>query len=168
MKLRDILLLFKTLENSEYSDVEFKDLTIIELGEQELKLWKQDFYNIYIKNWISSNPRKWPVNPTSNRLGFYSKDFFNYYFKECISIDFDCHCNKSIKVNLENDVFKQNIDKQFDILTNIGTTENVGQIIKTTPGSKIDEIVTIKKNPEKIGDHIRIFFARTKYFIDER
>ena len=143
MKLRDILLLLKTLEDSD-----FKDLTIIELGEQELKLWQQDFSNIYIKNWIITQPRLWPVPPPRNRMGFYSKDFFNYYFKECISIDFDCHCNKSIKVNLENDVFKQNIDKQFDILTNIGTTEHVGQIMTTTHGSKVDEIVTIKKNPQ--------------------
>ena len=82
MKLRDILLLLKTLEDSD-----FKDLTIIELGEQELKLWQQDFSNIYIKNWIITQPRLWPVPPPRNRMGFYSKDFFNYYFKECISID---------------------------------------------------------------------------------
>jgi len=65
-----------------------------------------------------------------------------------ISIDFDCHCNKSVKVNLGIDVFKQGINKQFDILTNVGTTEHVGQKFTTTPGSKVKEIVTTTQNPQ--------------------
>ena len=145
MKLKDILLIINILKERKKK---LTDLSIIELGEQELKLWKKDTDNEYIKKWIENNPRIWPVRPPSNRLGFFSKDFFNFYFKECISVDFDCHCNKSVKVNLEIDIFKQNINKQFDILTNMGTTEHVGQHFTSTPGSKTNEIITQTKNPQ--------------------
>ena len=143
MKLIDILNVIDTLQN-----INLKELTMIELGEQELKLWDKDLTNTYIKKWYDTNPRIWPINPPSTRYGFFSKDFFNYYFKECISIDFDCHCDKSVKINLEFDVFTQNIDKQYDVLTNIGTTEHVGQKFTSTPGSKIDKIITMTENPQ--------------------
>ena len=129
MKLRDIVLIFKYLNNIKKSQ---KEITVIELGEQELKLWDEDLKNDYINNWIQTAPRKWPDAPPSNRYGFFSKDLFNYYFKKCISVDFECKCNNSIVIDLEKDIFTQNINEQFDILTNMGTTEHVGQITTTT------------------------------------
>ena len=143
MKLIDILNIISTLQKKN-----LKELTMVELGEQELKLWNKDLTNNYIKKWYHTNPRIWPIKPPSSRYGFFSKDFFNYYFKECTSVDFDCHCDKTVKVNLELDIFKQNINKQYDVLTNIGTTEHVGQKFTTTPGSKINEIITETKNPQ--------------------
>ena len=49
MKLRDILLIIQNLEKY---NLNFKDLSIIELGEQELKLWEHHLNNEYIKKMV--------------------------------------------------------------------------------------------------------------------
>jgi len=129
MKLMDILNIIYNTKN-----INPKDLSVIELGEQELKLWEEQLNNEYLKEWLNMNPRRWPKPPPPqyNRLGFYSKDFFKYYFKSCLSVDFECNCDETLKIDLEKDVFTQNINEQFDILTNMGTSEHVGQITTTT------------------------------------
>ena len=160
MKLRDILLIIQNLEKY---NLNFKDLSIIELGEQELKLWEHHLNNEYIKKWLYTNPRKWPTRPPSNRLGFFSKDFFNYYFKKCTSVDFECHCNQSLKIDLEKDVFKQNINEPFDILTNLGTTEHVGQITTTTRNPQYHAFKNVHNLVKKGG----FFFHNIPYAKDK-
>ncbi len=73
MKLKDILLIINILKERKKK---LTDLSIIELGEQELKLWKKDTDNEYIKKWMENNPRIWPIRPPSNRMGFFFKRFF--------------------------------------------------------------------------------------------
>jgi uncharacterized LabA/DUF88 family protein len=113
--------------SKKYSNKNLSDMTLIELGEGEFKVFNDEFDDELIKTFLNSNPRKWPKKCPKGRIGLYSKDFLRMTFNNVISIDTVSTCPKTLNINLIHDINDKKLNKQFDILTNFGTTEHVGQ-----------------------------------------
>lgn len=157
-KLIDLLNLRECMKTLNLS---FADVDLIELGEQEFKIWPIDILNLEVNLWLKSKPREWPLK-ISNRYGYFTKDFFNFYCRKCTTIDIECHCKDSHIINLELDIRQQGINDKYDILTNCGTTEHVGQITSTTSNPQYYAFKNIHQLVKKGG----LFFHVVPFAID--
>ena len=116
--------------SKKYISQNLNELNLLELGEQEFKIFNEEFKDTLITNFLDKNPRKWPKKSPKGRIGVYSKDFLESIFNKVVSIDNVISCKSSIKVNLINNLNTLNIEdlnQQYNIITNFGTTEHVGQ-----------------------------------------
>ena len=117
--------------SKEYLDNKLSNLNLLELGEQELKIFNNELDNNITKNFLEKNPRKYS-NKMKNRIGIYCKDFLNSIFNKVSSIDTHTTCKKTLKLNLIDEI---DLGEKFDVITNFGTTEHVGEydnILKNT------------------------------------
>ena len=108
----------------EYLDNKLSNLNLLELGEQELKIFNNELENNITKKFLEKNPRKYP-NHKKNRIGVYSKDFFSSIFNKVLNIDTHATCKDTLKLNLIDEI---DLGEKFDVITNFGTTEHVGEI----------------------------------------
>jgi len=104
-----------------------KELTFIELGEQEFKVWDQK--NNLLKEFMQTNPRTYNNLKTfpTGRIGFYANDYMMSIFKSVASIDAVITCDKTLKYDLGFSLSDQKFYDKFDIVSNNGTTEHVGE-----------------------------------------
>tara|TARA_Y100000816_G_scaffold78672_2_gene53540 strand:+ start:70 stop:801 length:732 start_codon:yes stop_codon:yes gene_type:complete len=123
IKIFDIEDVFSYVENHFHCNL--NTLNLIELGEQEFKILKTELNNELVKDYIKTNPRKWPNKCNKNRIGLYSKDYFSNFFYEVVCIDIAYTCKKTLNLNLCDDL---NHRETYNVLTNFGTTEHVGEI----------------------------------------
>ncbi len=125
IKVKDAKVIYNTTR--QYFD-KLKKLSLVELGEQELKIWHNETNDKLINNFVLSNPRIWPEKPPCKRLGFFSKDFLETLFKTVVVIDVVKHCPKTLDYDLGVELRTQRFNSKFNVLTNFGTTEHVGEL----------------------------------------
>ena len=99
------------------------ELDVVELGEQELKIFNNELDDSLITEYLKTNPRKYSTK--KDRIGLFSKDFLESLFKSVSCIDIFTKCDKTLKLSLCENI---NLEKRFDVLTNFGTTEHVGEM----------------------------------------
>ena len=97
--------------SKKYISQNLNELNLLELGEQEFKIFNEEFKDTLIKNFLDKNPRKWPKKSPKGRIGVYSKDFLESIFNKVVSIDNVISCKRSIQVNLINNLNTLNINK---------------------------------------------------------
>jgi hypothetical protein len=104
-------------------------LSLTELGEQELKIPNADLNHPLISDFLQDSPRHWPphAKPRLDRVGLFSKDFLSRKFANVISIDLKAHCPATKRLDLAIPLSHQGFPETFDVVTNFGTTEHVGQ-----------------------------------------
>ena len=99
-----------------------KDLSLLELGEQELMLSPSTYKVSILKSFMENRPRKFK---TSNY--YYSKDYLQTIFKKVVSVDYMVCCKDTVKVDLSKSLKSQGINDTYDVITNYGTSEHVGE-----------------------------------------
>jgi hypothetical protein len=111
------------------------ELSLVELGEQELKILDDELQHQLLIHFLKGNPRKWSYHakPRTNRIGLFSKDYFNTVFSSVVTIDLKAHCPQTKQVDLGLALDEQGLSDTFDLLTNFGTTEHVGQYLDNSP-----------------------------------
>lgn len=122
------------------------ELSLVELGEQEFKVDNDQLTNPLIKTFVESNPREWS-NKQMGRKGYYSKDYFKTICKDVVTIDIVSKCEGTFNLDLG---LEFNVGTQFDIVTNLGTTEHVGQITDNSPNPQYYAFKNIH-NLAKVG-----------------
>lgn len=119
VKLFDIKDIIKyVMENSKTLN-----LDLIELGEQELKIFNNELEDPLITDYLKTKPRKYSIK--KDRIGIFSKDFLENLFNSVSCIDIFTKCDKTLKLSLCESI---DLNKKFDVLTNFGTTEHVGEM----------------------------------------
>ena len=127
--LEKILTTVKTFETN------LQELSLVELGEQEWKISNNELEHKLVIDFLKSNPRKWPRHskPLPNRIGVFAADYFNTIFSRVVSIDLKTHCAHTKRLDLGLDLDQHGLSDTFDLLTNFGTTEHIGQDTDNSP-----------------------------------
>ena len=123
IKLDDIKELFEFIKLN-LGD-HFTELSIIELGEEEFKIFNDEKKSNFLIEYLKSDPRLYNKNLIKNdiSIGLYAKDYLKKRFKEVISINYNNKCPKTLKKRLHDDI---NLNKKYDILINFGHTKDIG------------------------------------------
>lgn len=124
VKLDDIKEIFEFIKMN--IGVHFKDMFIIELGEEELKIFDDEKNSNFVIEYLKSDPRPYNINliRNNNRIGLYLKDYLQKHFKEVLSINHNSRCPKTLREKIYNEI---KVNHKYDILLNIGHTKDLGK-----------------------------------------
>ena len=125
VKLNDIKELFELIKLN--FNKNFDELSIIELGEEEFKIFTEERNSSLVIEYLDSDPRPYNKNSIKkqNRIGLFVKDYLENFFKNVLSISSNTKCPKTTKLNIcQNKDIK--LDEKYDILINFGFTQNIG------------------------------------------
>ena len=97
IKLDDIKELFEFIKLN-LGD-HFTELSIIELGEEEFKIFNDEKKSNFLIEYLKSDPRLYNKNLIKNdtSIGLYAKDYLKKRFKEVLSINYNNKCPKTLK-----------------------------------------------------------------------
>lgn len=102
------------------------EMILIELGEQELKIFNEEKNSGLLMEYLNSDPRPYNKNLIKNntRIGLYCKDYLEIHFKEILSICHEGKCPKTLKSKLFDEI---KLNNKYDILTNFEYTKDLGK-----------------------------------------
>tara|TARA_Y200000002_G_scaffold349835_1_gene326765 strand:+ start:21854 stop:22579 length:726 start_codon:yes stop_codon:yes gene_type:complete len=100
------------------------ELDVMELGEQELKILNNELDDPLVAKFLKTNPREYEKDRVG-RIGVFCKDYLESLFLSVTCLDVEAKCDKTLILSLCDEI---KIGKQFDVVTNFGTTEHVGQL----------------------------------------
>ena len=123
IKLDDIKELFEFIKINLGEHI--GSLSIIELGEEEFKIFNNEKESKVVFEYLKTDPRPYNKNLVKNnvRIGLYAKDFLEKRFSKVLSIDKEGKCPKTLKMNIYDSI---KLDQKYDTLINFGHTKDLG------------------------------------------
>ena len=148
VKLNDIKELFEYIKLNIGNH--FDKLSILELGEQEFKIFGDEKTSGLLIEYLNSDPRPYNKNLIINntRIGLYAKDYLENFFKEVVSMSYNGRCPKTLKNYIYNNL---NFKTKFDVLLNIEYTNNLGENDDISDNILYKSFKNIHNNTKKGG-----------------